>query len=65
MNAKEFVSAADGIEIPEALDLTADELNVIKAASDRPFALILLGSSAASCGARMPPPMISRWAWSR
>lgn len=43
MNAKEFVSAADGIEIPEALDLTADELNVIKAASDRPFDLISLG----------------------
>lgn len=43
MNAKEFVSATDGIEIPEALDLTADELNVIKAASDRPFDLISLG----------------------
>lgn len=43
MNAKDFVSAADGIEIPEALDLTADELNVIKAASDFPFDLISLG----------------------
>lgn len=43
MNAKEFVSAADGINIPEALDLTTDELNVIKAASDHPFDLISLG----------------------
>lgn len=47
MNAKEFVSAADGIEIPEALDLTTDELTVIKAASDRPFDLISL---AFKCG---------------
>lgn len=43
MNSKDFVSAADGIEIPEALDLTVDELNVIKAASDFPFDLISLG----------------------
>ena len=39
----DFVSAADGIEIPEVLDLAADELNVIKAASDNPFDLISLG----------------------
>lgn len=43
MNAKEFVFAADAMKIPEALDLTADELDVIKAASDRPFDLISLG----------------------
>lgn len=43
MNAKDFVSAADGIEIPEVLDLTADELTVIKAASNEPFDLISLG----------------------
>lgn len=43
MNAKEFVSAADGIEIPEALDLTLDELAAIKAASNEPFDLISLG----------------------
>lgn len=43
MTAKEFVSTAGGIEIPEALDLTTDELNVIKAASDFPFDLISLG----------------------
>lgn len=43
MNAKEFVYAADGINIPEAFDLTADELNAIKAASGSPFDLISIG----------------------
>ena len=43
MNAKEFVFAADGIEIPEALDLTSEELDEINAVSDSPFDLISLG----------------------
>lgn len=43
MNAKDFVLAADDIEIPEAFDLTADELDVIKNVSDNPFNLISLG----------------------
>ena len=40
---KDFVLAADDIEIPEAFDLTADELDVIKNVSDNPFNLISLG----------------------
>lgn len=47
MNAKEFVFAADSIEIPEALDLTSEELDEINAVSDRPFDLIAL---AFQCG---------------
>lgn len=43
MTAKDFVLVADALEIPEALDLTTAELNVIKAASDSPFDLISLG----------------------
>lgn len=43
MSAKDFVLAADDIEIPKTLDLTADELNVIKVASDSPFDLISFG----------------------
>ena len=42
MNAKEFVSAAYAMEIPEIFELTADELDEIKAVSDSPFDLIAL-----------------------
>ena len=47
MNAKDFVLAADDIEIPEALDLTTDELNAIKAEAAEPFDIIQL---AFQCG---------------
>lgn len=38
-----FISSIQAVKVPENLDLTADELNVIKAASDSPFDLISLG----------------------
>ena len=38
-----FISSIQAVKVPENLDLTADELNVIKAASDSPFDLIFLG----------------------
>lgn len=47
MNAKKFIAAIQAVEIPEALDLTTDELNTIKAEAAEPFDLISL---AFQCG---------------
>lgn len=47
MNAEKLIAAVQAVEIPEALDLTTDELNAIKADAAEPFDLIHL---AFQCG---------------
>ena len=47
MNAKKLITAIQAVEVPEALDLTTDELNAIKAEAAEPFDLINL---AFQCG---------------
>jgi len=47
MNAEKLLAAVQAVEIPEDLDLTTDELNVIKADAAEPFDLIHL---AFQCG---------------
>lgn len=47
MTAKKFIAAIRAVKVPEALDLTTDELNAIRAEAAEPFDLISL---AFQCG---------------